>query len=185
MKCHGFSLFELLFASALLFILSAFALPSFANFLERSEIESEAMQLMATIKTAREKAISDGENIVLCGKAESEQCSREWSNGYLLFTDKNSDNQFTQGIDQLLFTHAFENEALNINWRSFRRTQPIRFLPAGITWHNNGTFIMCLDNDPTLAKALFIAKTGRIEMSQDVNNDGYDEDRDGDPLSCA
>ncbi|WP_144395502.1 GspH/FimT family pseudopilin [Pleionea sediminis] len=184
MNCKGFTIIELLFAIAILFILTVFALPAFSNFLDRSKIQTEAMQLMATIKTAREKSISSGDVLVLCGKKKDE-CGKKWSEGYLLFTDKNNDRQFTEDIDTLLFSHNYNDDNIHVKWRSFRASKPIHFLPSGITWHNNGTFILCLDKDPKLAKALFVAKTGRIEMSRDTNYDEYDEDRDGDKLKCT
>ena len=86
----------------------------------------------------------------------------------------NNDN-YDEGIDILYSKAELEPDSVSVNWRSFRRGKPIRFLPTGITWHNNGTFTLCHSKNKKLAKALSMTKSGRINLSYDIDNDGVDE----------
>ena len=185
MKVKGFTLFELLAASALSILMASLALPGCKHLKLSNAIDNDAFNLMSNIQTARKLAISDSKNIVLCGSSTKSECDSDWSSGYLLFADRNNNNSYEAEEDELINYHQITVPEFNIRWRSFRGNKPIRFLPMGITWHNNGTFVMCINQQPKYAKAIFLAKSGRAEMSRDDNHDGIDEGRDDKPIGCA
>ncbi len=181
----GFSLLELLLASSVSILLAGFAIPGFKHLTDKNKIDAEAQRLHSIMLSARSDAISHGANYVLCGASKASTCDQNWEKGYLLFVDTNNDNQFNENEDRLVSYYPQQEQQISIQWSSFRKSSPIRFLPQGITWHNNGTFILCLNKDEQYARALFVAKSGRIELSKDENNDGIDELRSGKSLSCA
>jgi len=183
-KSNGFTLLELMFTSTIAVSLLAVAIPGFKHLSKSTTLTSETMQLFSAIKYAREKSISWQKNLILCGTKNQFDCSDDWSKGHILFIDENNNDQFDPVVDDLIKSHVVDEENLIINWRSFRGKKPIRFIPAGITWHFNGTFTLCLDKSPNYSKAIFLAKTGRVEISEDRNNDGIDELRNGKPVKC-
>lgn len=184
MKVKGFTLFELLLVASLSVMMAGFAIPGFKKLHHRSLVESQAAALFSFIQLGRKESISRAKNFILCGTSDGVECDNQWSDGFMLFLDNNNDNQFTSDIDQLFKYHKIDSDLISIRWRSFRGNRPIRFIPAGITWHNNGTFIICHSQYAEMGKAIFLAKSGRAEMSRDQNFDGVDELRNEQPVQC-
>ncbi len=184
MKVKGFTLFELLLVASLTILMAGFAIPGFKKLHHRSIIEAQASALFSFIQLGRKESISRSKNFVLCGTRDGLECDADWSSGFMLFLDNNNDDQYSEDIDQLFKYHKIESQQLSIRWRSFRGNRPVRFIPAGITWHNNGTFVICHNLYTELAKAIFLAKSGRAEMSRDDNFDGFDELRNQQRIEC-
>ena len=183
MKNNGLTLIELLFALGILAILASFSLPLFSQLYRSSAVVSEVNKLASALAFARHQAISSRHNVLLCASSNGQQCDKNWTSGYMVFRDHDNNGRFNRG-DYRLNSYALSNQHIKIRWRSFRRNKPIRFLPSGITWHNNGTFVICFDQFDNSARALIVNKSGRVRGSQDNNQDGINEDSRGRPLNC-
>lgn len=199
MPHNGFSLIELTVTLLITLILTAFAIPSFKHLTQQNDINTAAQRLFTQLQLAKTTAISSNQNVILCATNVGKQCSNNWSNGSMIFIDNDKNDQYDAAEDQLVNVENFSSsqslsskatqlnskKKVAISWRSFRGNKPIRFIPMGITWHFNGTFTLCHSHNPKAAKAIFVAKSGRIEMSTDTDRDGSDEDRKGKPIACS
>ncbi|NVJ62305.1 MAG: GspH/FimT family pseudopilin [Gammaproteobacteria bacterium] len=181
MKSNGFTLVEIMFCLSITLILGSFAIPSFKTMLAQQKLESVGHTFFYHLQLARTQSISQGKTFVVCPlepskkKSKTAKCGKDWSNGLLVFIDYNLNDRFDESVDFLYSKATLDPEVVNVKWRSFRRGKPIRFLPTGITWHNNGTFTLCHSNHYKLAKGLSMTKSGRINLSYDVDNDGVED----------
>ena len=184
MKSKGFTLTEMLVATGIAGILITGAIPSCGHLYNRTIVNTEAAKLANGLQLAREYAIKYQKHVAVCAQASPNSCGGNWTKGFLVFVDEDKDQQLTDK-DEVLFFHKPQNKELSIQWRSFKGDSPITFAPTGITWRNNRTFTFCLKEKPRHARAIFLAKTGRVAPSKDSNKDGYHETRSGRALNCA
>jgi len=87
----GFSLIELLVTIAILAILLAVAVPSFATYLDRSKVDTVSMNLKSDLVSARSEASKTGFRTTLCASDDEQQCSGTFSQGWIVFRDTNGD----------------------------------------------------------------------------------------------
>ena len=73
----GFSLLEILIILLLITIVSAFTIPSFVNFFQKTQQKIIREQLIRAIRFARSEAITRGKTVILCK-------NKNWSEGYLV-----------------------------------------------------------------------------------------------------
>ncbi|MEE4246178.1 MAG: GspH/FimT family pseudopilin [Kangiellaceae bacterium] len=185
MKDQGFTLIELLVVSSIFITLVALAIPTFKESRERAILSAASSKLLSSIHLARSRSINLSKDVILCGSIKGTECDQQWSKGIMVFIDNNHDGSYDDENDARESFRSVDFEKLSISWKSFRGDKPIKFLPSGITWHQNGTFILCLDNNPKYAKAITLTKSGRARLSIDSDNDGIDELRDEKPIECS
>ncbi|HYJ39397.1 MAG TPA: GspH/FimT family pseudopilin, partial [Steroidobacteraceae bacterium] len=68
---RGFTLMELMAAIAVLGVLSAVAVPSFTNLINRNRLTSQANELLSSIQFARIEAIRSNARVTFCGAASA------------------------------------------------------------------------------------------------------------------
>jgi type IV fimbrial biogenesis protein FimT len=66
---RGFTLMELMTAIAVLGVLTAVAVPSFTNMINRNRLASQANDVLAAIRYARTEAIRSNARVTVCGAA--------------------------------------------------------------------------------------------------------------------
>lgn len=92
---RGFSLIELLVTVAVLGVILAFALPNFADFLQKTQIERYAGELRGAINYAKQQALRTGMRTTVCRRdAGLNLCTTDvaqrWDAGWLVFHDASS-----------------------------------------------------------------------------------------------
>jgi len=87
MAMPGFTLIELMITVALLGLLLALGLPSFADMVRRNRIQSAASSLSVALATARSEAVKRGRNVSICTSSDSSACrtTGDWSSGWVVF----------------------------------------------------------------------------------------------------
>jgi len=182
-KKAGFTLIELLIAISIAAILLGVALPSFSDLLQRKKTSNNVQRLIQTLQLSRIRSITDNVKVTICPIDKSLVCVSDWSQGYMSFIDIDGNRQYN-GDDQLLFQFYSEDEKSKLNWRAFGNRKSLQWLETGITNHQNGSFEFCYNDDPKLARGLYITKAGRVRYSKDNNGDGVHEKVNGSPIVC-
>ncbi|MDR0273910.1 MAG: GspH/FimT family pseudopilin [Burkholderiaceae bacterium] len=98
-KARGFTAIELLATVAIAAILLTVAAPSFVNMRRNSELVSATNVLVAAINAARGEAMKRGA-YAYAVPADGDH----WFSGVTVFIDKNLDQAFTPGIDEVILT---------------------------------------------------------------------------------
>ena len=90
----GFTLLELMAAIAVLGVLVAIGVPSFAEIIRNNRVTTQTNALVTAISIARSEASKRGMPVALCAAADVTQSScaavnaATWQFGYILFTDR-------------------------------------------------------------------------------------------------
>lgn len=101
-KSFGFTLVELMVTVAVLAILTAAAVPSFATIFNRNRLSALSNDVVSSLQTARMESLRRGQRVVLCRSADGATCStgNPWT-GWIVFTDANGNNAPDSSADIL------------------------------------------------------------------------------------
>lgn len=108
-RSQGFSLIELCICMGLISIIVSVTSSPLSNFVEKSELHAISSNLRASLMLARQHAISTTTIVHICpiDPITPEQCKKSnnynsnWSAGWLVFADKNNNNEL-DSTDQIL-----------------------------------------------------------------------------------
>ncbi|MCU4676276.1 GspH/FimT family pseudopilin [Catenovulum sp. 2E275] len=183
-RMQGFSLLELIIASALIIVTLTFGIPSLHGALIQNRINNQIYNLSKDLLLARNHAIQYETQVVLCHLSSSNICDGEWGLGYSVFLDRNRDNVYQPNDDQLLLLRDYQNANDLID---FNGHDNIRYDFDGRLNSISGTFKFCpaIEDDEAYSRAIIISLSGRFRVSQDIDNDGKDElAGNNDHISC-
>ncbi len=180
----AYSLFELLFALAIVSILVGIAAPDFQGLVERTRSDRTIKLLERAIEMARIAAISSQQIVTLCRSRDGGECGGQWQDGVLIFRDGDGDREIDD--DEILIRWVtFPGYEGQLRWRAFQNRQYLQFTPQGFTRYQNGNFTYCpADGDERHARQLIINRLARVRHAQDSDGDGIQEDSRGRPLRC-
>lgn len=83
---------------AILGILTAVALPNFADTVESNVTNSQAKLFITTLNLARSEAIKRGTNVGICPSNDGQDCDAgSWTTGWIVFVDTNGDSDGATG----------------------------------------------------------------------------------------
>jgi type IV fimbrial biogenesis protein FimT len=85
------TLIELLVALGVLIIVLTIAVPSFRDLIDYTRLTTATNSLIASANLARAEAVKRGVPVSLCASADGASCSgsKDWSQGWILFTNSN------------------------------------------------------------------------------------------------
>jgi len=180
----GFTLVELMVTLAVAAIVLTVGVPSFQTLIKNNRLTTAANALVASLNLARSEAIKRGVRVTVCKSADGASCTTagNWEQGWIVFTDLNSDGSFTDdgdatpcetGEECILRVHESLPTSLTLrsgtnfsNW--------VSYLPSGISRGNNGlandTFRLCHDNDTSDARSIAVSTTGRVSVTQGASS---------------
>ena len=95
----GVTLIELMVAIAVFAILSVIAVPAYRYITSVSYVANESNSLISSFWTARSQAIEGGVPVTICTSSNGISCTSEtsWQQGWIIFTDINSDQTVDPG----------------------------------------------------------------------------------------
>lgn len=93
----GFTLLELMVTLSVLAILLAVAIPSFRQTLQSNRVSTRVNELVGTIAYARSEAIRSSRGVGLCPSADGSSCGKDWSSGWLVWSDFNGNGTRNDG----------------------------------------------------------------------------------------
>ena len=98
---RGFTLIELLVTITIAATLAAVAVPSVQSFLRNNELSAASTALLTAINTARMEAMKSGQSAMLVPVDNG----AAWSEGWVVFVDKNRDQTYSSGTDPIIAQH--------------------------------------------------------------------------------
>jgi len=173
---HGLTLLELLTTLAIIFTLIGIGTPLLNHITATNRMASMVNSLAGSLAYARSEAVHRGESVVICTRSGN-HCdnSNDWSQGWLVFGDKNG-NRRRDADEPMLVRQDANNRFIQAGYRAFGSNRYIAFKPSGVP-DVNGTFTFCNPDNPADARALIMNKPGRVYKSRT----GYG----GKPLKCG
>jgi len=189
---RGLSLIELLAVLSIAAILINVAAPSFASAVMNARIAVGLNQLTQSIHYGRSEAVKRARPVSICARGTNTACNTEndWSKGWVVYTDANSDG--TAGVldtaDTVLRIVELDPEALDITASAVIGTgsnaavKHIRFNSRGFANWAAGTFSICKDANTDKAKSIIVVGPGSVRStsaSADIAaKDAFDMDID-------
>ena len=157
----GFTLVETMTACVVAFLLFGVAVPAASSGLEAARAADARAQLLNSLMQAASRASFTGTKAVLCPSADGVLClnSIDWSRGWIVFMDRNS-NQEREPDETLLHQVSALKGEVRLN--STQGRTRIVFQGNGGNAGSNVTFTQCDGRGPRKARALIISNSGRL-----------------------
>ena len=160
----GFTLIEAITAAAVIAIVTAAGLPSMHGLLVSSRATTVGNRLLADMSRARSEAIMNRIPSVVCPSNDGSTCSQssDWSHGWIVFVDRNGDDQRAASEQLLSVTSGSDLGGLKVTTSAGR--DKARFLPDGKSGGTNQSMHVC--DGPTLTRSVVINISGRTRIEQ-------------------
>ena len=166
---HGFSLIELLVTLSIASVLVSYALPSISNLRSNKTLQNERDRLTVSFAFARNFAITQQKNVVVCPSLSRIQCDNQsnWYQGWIVFEDTNR-NRVKDENEQLLQYENPMNNIVKATSSVFR--SKIRFNSVGFAPGTNVSINFCDMRGAEYALAIIINNAGRIKQSKPISD---------------
>jgi len=180
MSPKGFSLIELMITIAVASIMITIAVPSLGVFIDKMRIDNEISQLNRLVLSARNAAVSFGQNVIIC-PLDNGACTGNWQNELTAFIDTNNTGTFVTANDTLLKVKPANttNDVI-----TYVGQTSINFAPTGTLSNAPSVFLYCPSSDKTLGRAIVVSSLGRTYITTDTGSNGQDIFRDGSDVLC-
>lgn len=161
---HGYTLTELLITLLISAILLAIGIPTYHDLVLNNRQTTQINQLVAAINFTRSEAILQHAIVTLCKSKDSKICGGEWSDGWIIFIDKNASGQMAPG-NQILRIYPATPSGSALSWKGQRSNDYLQMEPSGGTHGQAGTFTYYPDvNNKQKMSEVIISQTGRIRV---------------------
>lgn len=180
-KKQGFTLLELMVSIAVVGTLSAVALPSLNDFLVKMRVDNEISELQRLLLIAKNTAINTGKNTTVCPLTADNSCGDNWQGKISVFTNAANDNNKYEAADDELV--KIKEATTTGDTLKFANSSVV-YAPTGRLLTNAGTFSYCPKDKANENRGVAISISGRSYTTSDTDNDGKDEDRLGNEISC-
>lgn len=179
LNSKGYSLLEVLVSLSILLWLSSLLVPSYAELKARRSVSLKVWEIKRSMEYARNLAITHNRTMLLCAATETYQCVQRSGSRLVVFEDQNEDYQWS--ADEPLYRDIDTGDAL-IELSASSHAY-VKFLSSGRIGRL-GNFQICTPSAGDFGRQVIFFRSGRIRLSKDSNQDGYDE-KDGSPIRCA
>ena len=166
---YGFTVIELMVTLSITAILLSLGIPAFQDYSLRQRMNASISALHNDLLYGRSQAIYRNTQVVACAGSPAGGCteSTDWTAGWIVFSDSDTDRQHQDGEDLLRHGQGLKNIMIH---SSASRTN-LRFYPNGTTPGSNGSFSLCGLGGPEHARKLVISNLGRIRRDEAENLD--------------
>jgi type IV fimbrial biogenesis protein FimT len=157
---EGFYILELMITLSIACILLLAGIPSFQQFTLQQRMKAAISRLHNDLMMGRSEAVLLNTSVVSCPGSPATGCSgsNDWSAGWIVFADSNTDRQHQENENIVRHGQGLEKLAIH---SSTGRTD-IRFFPDGSAPGSNGSITFCGLGGPEKARKLVISNLGRI-----------------------
>ncbi|MFJ4145416.1 GspH/FimT family pseudopilin [Pseudomonas sp. NPDC089734] len=155
MKHAGFTLVELLIVIALVAILANVASPPFSDLIDANRRLTAAQELASGIRSARAAAIMHSQVVTI------HALEGDWSKGWRIIIDPKGNGPSED--DTLLIERAIDGKARIIGNSKVAEYLSFSSL-GGLKKAANGTFHVCIRDQPVSHYRVIVAITGRVRV---------------------
>lgn len=162
---RGFTVLELMVSLAVLGILLAIAIPSYATLITSTRVSAQHNALAGDLALTRSEAVKRNRQVIICLSPDGAACGtgNAWDQGWMIFVDLDRDQARDPG-EPVLRTQSALDAGTRLEYNAFGSNRYVAYQPTGMT-KTNGTFSFC----PGVAghqRALILTKTGRVRTSK-------------------
>ncbi len=161
----GFTLTELVISVAIIAILMSLAVPSFSSIRKNGLIRTQINDFHLALLQARSEAMTRISRITVCGSRDGSQCAAtSWAQGWIVFTDGNSNARVDAGEEILRVHEALEGGTTLVG--NSPVSSYISYIGNGRTRRisgalQRGTVVLCDDRGFEKGKAIVFNAAGR------------------------
>ncbi len=183
-KCRGFTLTELLVGITITSMLAMMALPKLNGFTISLRVDNEISALHRMILTARNSAINSGKRAIICPLSSKTPitCTTQWHQAISVFVDNNNDGNYDENDTIIRVKAAIpSSDKLQYAQSSLIYTALGNLSASPVT----SAFSYCPDGDADKSRGIIVSASGRSYITSDTDNDGKDEDRNKNHITCS
>jgi len=169
---RGRTLIELIVVLSLTATAAAAAIPACYTLYQDQLQSTRVNTLVTSLHLARTAAIHQGVDALVCESRDHTRCTYrdDWSNGWIVFSDRNANRQRDDGEPLLLSDSGDRNQSLRFAAQGRYGYRYVVFKPTGRA--KNGTFTFCDGRGPEHARAVILSLTGRPRLSRRAASGG-------------
>lgn len=156
---RGFTLVELIFATAIMATLCAISLPALGSLMQSSQSKSAHNQLLTALNLARNSAVARGGEVVLCPSADQSHCDSSlwWQHGWIVFQDL--DRNGARNGDEPVLSIAQAQPGVAVASSTGR--EHVTYRSDGSATGTNLTFTFCDRRGSAYASTIVVSNSGR------------------------
>ena len=176
----GFTMVELLVTIAILGIITAIGIPGLSEFIVKTRVDSQVSEIHRLILTARNTAINTGQNVTIC-PLSGNTCGTNWHSEVSVFVDNNNDGDYDANDTLVKVKSAIQNG------------DKLQYAQSSLVYTPSGTlsggaaatpFNYCPNGHTDKSRGIVVSASGRAYATSDTDNDGKDEDRNNNEITC-
>jgi type IV fimbrial biogenesis protein FimT len=175
---QGLTLTELLISIAIIAVMMLLALPSFSSISKNGRIRTQINDFHFSLLQARSEAITRISRITVCRSRDGASCAAtSWAQGWIVFTDGNSNAGVDAGEEILHVHEALEGGTSLVGNRPV--ASYISYIGNGRTRRISGslqmgTVVLCDDRGFGKGKAIVFNAAGRPSV-RDAEDSSFDD----------
>jgi len=161
LKVKGLTLTELIVAISITGISLGIAAPNFSNIINDNRMTTHYNELLAALALTRSEAIKRQMRVTTCQSSTGYSCTKDssnWQKGWVVFTDRDVDNQIDND-ETILHVHQALPEGIHLSFGA--RTRVAYHATGYAVGGSNGTFLFCDHRGDNSKKGLVISMSGR------------------------
>lgn len=141
-KSRGLTLIELMITLVILAVTVTVATPAMQHLIQGSRLRTETTRLLDAISLARSEAVVRNNPVSLCPSSMAESgvaaCGGDFSDGWIVFTNRNRDEVIDTGSDQVIRAFAAIPDGYRLTNLAGNRAvdELITYLPDGSSRRN-------------------------------------------------
>jgi type IV fimbrial biogenesis protein FimT len=101
-KQRGLSLIELVGTISIIAVINVLAAPTLTESMRRNQLQSEADRMLTALYLARSEAVKRNQPVSVCRSSDGASCTGNWEDGWIVFSNADSDNSVDSGVDEVI-----------------------------------------------------------------------------------